>query len=264
MRSKITLLGDAGPSWHFGSKLVTKAILSNFKDCDVDVIPWNRHYKYFPKKLDCDLIVVNGEGSIHDGHHMELLEIAKKRPSVLINCVYQNVPQNDCLKHFKYVSVRESLSKKEMEQHGVSPEVVPDVIFSHEIKRPKPVKDLCVVGSVNNQGICDQRIMLDAFHPEFIEEFGRYKRAVIGRFHAVCLAMMWGMPFTAYASNTHKIIGMIEDFDLDHCCLHQYSLDNALEQENINKSHPKDFIAENVSFAKAKIKQMFSDIRGFL
>lgn len=234
---KIVVLGDFSQDGHFGCKLVSKAILENLTKRGHEVlrvVPCMKHWRYYEEDLkNCDLVVVNGEGSIHHGRGMALLEVASEYPSVLINAVYQDVPENEHLKRFLYVSVRESRSAKEMEKHGVTPEIVPDVIFSQDVPRGTPTKDLCVVGSVNNQRNPPKEVMLDAYDPDFIEKMSEYKRVVTGRFHGVCLAMMWGMPFTAYPSNTHKIIGMLEDIGSLMAWYH-HDLEMAILQDKID------------------------------
>jgi polysaccharide pyruvyl transferase WcaK-like protein len=42
-----------------------------------------------------------------------------------------------------------------------------------------------------------------------------FGRVCTGRFHGAILASMLKIPFTAYPSNTHKIIGMMEDMGLE-------------------------------------------------
>ena len=222
---KVVILNDTASSGHFGCQLVMDALHEQFRRRGVEVIgtvPWTEHWRDHKRLLDkADLVVVNGEGSIHHGNRMELLKVAVAYPSVLINAVYQDVPENDYIKHFKYVAVRESFSKFAMEQHGVSPNVVPDLIFSHDIPRPKTEYGLCMVDSVTgDKG-------LDPHRDDFIAEMGKAERVCSGRYHAVCLAMLWGMPFAAYPSNTHKTPGMLHDAGALH--LYKQTQKEALE-----------------------------------
>jgi hypothetical protein len=210
---KIVILNDTSSSGHFGCKLVMDALHENFKrrGCQViGTVPWTEHWRNYKDLMDkADLIVVNGEGSIHHGNRMELLKVAVSYPSVLINAVYQDVPDNDYLKAFKYVSVRESRSKLEMVAHGVTPEVVPDLLFFHKIEKPEIAK-LSEQSISVTDSVCGDH-GLDPHDEDFIQKFGESRIGCVGRFHAACLAMTWNMPFTAYPSNTHKTLGMLED-----------------------------------------------------
>jgi hypothetical protein len=152
-----------------------------------------------------DFVVVNAEGSTHHGHHKHLYR-DWKRPAVMINGVWQaNRPVD--LSRFLYVSVRESFSAKDMRDCGIKPDVVPDVMLSHEMAIDGG-GGLVVSDSVvsNKHGIPVTRANLSAFlHAD---------RLVCGRFHAACLALNTGKPFSCYPSNTHKTAGMMEDAGL--------------------------------------------------
>ena len=247
---KIAIVNDTAPSGHFGCKLVMDAIHEQFRRRGIEVIgtvPWTDHWRGYKSLLDqADLVVVNGEGSIHHGNRMELLKIAEAYPSVLINAVYQDVPENDYLKQFKYIAVRESFSKLAMEQHGVTPNVVPDLIFSHDIPEPKTEYGLCMVDSVTGeQG-------LDPHREDFISEMGKAERVCSGRFHAVCLAMLWGKPFAAYPSNTHKTPGMLHDAGALH--LYKQTKEEALGA--VSEFDASEYVKET----REKIEGMFNNI----
>ena len=152
---------------------------------------------------------------------MELLEVAKFYPSALINAVYQEVPSNEWIKGFKYISTRESLSQARIAEHGATAEVVPDLIFTHNIPRPKITEDLCVTDSAGKRG------GLNPLDAQFIWKMGSAAKVCTGRFHGACLAMLWGMPFSAYPSNTHKTEGMLIDAGCSH--LFKPSKQEALE-----------------------------------
>lgn len=109
-----------------------------------------------PLLAEVDLVVVNGEGSIHHGRCNHLLEIATRFPAVLVNAVYQSNPRNDALGQFLYRSTRESLSASEIQNAGYSCEVTPDVIFAsmqlRSFVKPAPAEELGVTTASLNGG----------------------------------------------------------------------------------------------------------------
>jgi len=92
-----------------------------------------------------DIVIVNGEGSMHDDQDVALnliksLKIAKKKNKkmFLINTVWQNNNiLNDYLHFFEKIYVRESLSQKEVIAAGFDAEVVPDLSLYTDISDVK-------------------------------------------------------------------------------------------------------------------------------
>jgi len=249
---KVVIVNDTSSSNHFGCKLVMRAIKENLESRNVEILAttsfkehWSKAKPYLDK---ADLVIVNGEGSIHHGKRMELLEIAEQYPSVLINAVYEKVPKNHYLKFFKYVSVRESLSRDAMLKHGVDPVIVPDLIFYNNPERPEVTNDLCVVDSVAiGEGLGPKE-------DTFMSQMGSAYKVCTGRFHAACLAMLWGMPFSAYPSNTYKTEGMMNDAG----CLHLYKNNQEEALNSIGEFDASEYIAT----ARDLINKMFDKITG--
>jgi len=200
-----------------------KSLRSHLEKRDVEIlgsVPVKEDYNQYRHILDkSDLIIVNGEGSIHDGKRMDLIEIATEYNNcVLINSVFQNVPKNylhiptsEALAKFKYISCRESLSADYMEREfGIKPRVVPDLMFSNYISKPTPTLELAITDAANLWP--DEALIVRNL--DFLDELGKYKRWVAGRFHCIALGIMWRVPFSAYASNTWKNKGMMKDAGL--------------------------------------------------
>jgi hypothetical protein len=191
-----------------------EALRENLKTRNIEILgsisvreDWKKHRHLLEA---ADLVIVNGEGCLHHGRRLDLLEVAQEYPAVLINAVYQDMPEHPALKAFERVYVRESLSQAEVEKHGVEAKVVPDLIFYHDIPRPEVTEDVVIVDSVQRSG------GLVPKDKEFIEKQGRAKEVLTGRFHSVCLAVMWDQPFKAGASNSHKIEGLLKDVCPDY------------------------------------------------
>ena len=106
---------------------------------------WRKHKSQLLKKEKVDLILVNGEGTIHHSatrkHARALSEFAAfakqvlKTPSVLINAtLYKNEAHAyQQLKHYQNIFVRDRESLIELNQNGLSGEYVPDLTFAKHL-----------------------------------------------------------------------------------------------------------------------------------
>jgi len=247
---KVAIVNDTSSNNHFGCKLVMDVFRDVFKKRGVRItgtIPVGVHWARDRHSLEtANLVVVNGEGSIHDGKYEELIKIAGCYPSVLVNTSFQNMPSAENLGKFKYISVRESFSQRDMSGHGVVPEIVPDLIFAADLPRPNPVYDRVSMDSVlGGEGISPSRC-----NP--LEKIGKARSLCTGRFHGACMALKWGMPFSAYPSNTHKTLGMMTDAG----CPHLYFETQEEAEENIQPFDGSEYVAN----ARIKIEKMFDRI----
>ena len=148
MSVKVVLINDTSIQNHYGCKLVVNNIHSCAAKAGMDIfssVPVNvswREENYLQAIAECDVVIVNGEGTLHSSKRsaIELSEVAPycrkiAKPCFLINSVYQNNSDElaNNLKSFTAVYVRESFSKKELEKQGVISKVVPDMIFYRNI-----------------------------------------------------------------------------------------------------------------------------------
>lgn len=224
--TRVALLNDTGKLDHFGCKLVSKTLRRLFADHGLDLVlsvpcGVNWDTPEYRRILDTvNLVVVNGEGSLHHGRekYQPLVKIAAHYPAVLINSVLQEMPES-WLKYtrlFKFISCRESWSARYARDVHANDRVliVPDVIFASGVKRAaggrKGVNLFLATDSANRAKLNTPDFML-ASNLNFLRKAATYRRWLTGRFHAVCLAAMWGIPFMAYASNTWKIDGLVDD-----------------------------------------------------
>lgn len=248
---KVVLVNDTSFSNHIGCKLVIQSFLRKCEEYNIEVlgsISWKHNWEDYRFLLDkADLVIVNGEGSIHHGRRMDLLEIAEYYPSALINAVYDSVPYNDHTQKFKYVSVRESLSAEYMNNHKVSPDIVPDLIFDNNIE------SLSNNGLVYINSVELPDVGINPYEDDFLNTIQNCHSICSGRFHGCCLAMMMNKPFSAYATNTHKTIGLLKDAGLTHL----YS-----DTPDYNKIPYELDCSSYVNNAKQKIDMMFKKIKG--
>ena len=242
---KVVLLNDTSDNRHFGCELVGSAIrnLLSRRDCELIGHKYRKE-PIDPKLCDkADLVIVNGEGCIHHNGYEHLQEIGHQWPSVLINCSIEAQPSFNA-KDFLIATVRESMSGA---YTGL--EVVPDLIFSHDFERTHESHIVISDGSARNYNGLGCRA------PQFVEKLCSARRASLGRFHAVCIAAMVGVPFSAWAANTWKIEGIMADMGASE---HFYQ-DPLVAIENIPDTMP-DSVGEYATSAKLKINDLFDRI----
>jgi hypothetical protein len=248
---------------HFGPHLVVQTIREQLAKRDIEIIG-ALHRDALPQDnrqllTRADLVLINGEGSIHHGRCGHLVEVARDYPAALINCVYQENPPNDALSHFRYIAARESLSARHLIECGARDvEVVPDLMFASSL----------LTGWVRGEatidiGLTDNVVNCEAGHKPFVNDpadylrwLSQHRRIVCGRYHAAVACCVLGIPFSCWPSNTWKIEGMLQDLGLPH--LHFKSQQEAVQ------SCPVSFIPEwkeridsYVRGAQTKIASLF-------
>jgi len=257
---------------HFGCHLVGQTFREQFARTGLRLkYSFGRHWelKDIERFLaEVDMVVVNGEGSIHHGKRQNLLSVAGKFPSVLVNCVFQENPKNENLAKFLYCSARESKSAESIRAEGVECDVTPDALFASAMLRsfvkPKPEMAVGVTDSVRKRriGFGPLRIKRSyGFSPigktaaEYLKEICKYESLCIGRFHAVVAAAVMKIPFSCWDSNTWKIKGLMEDMGVS-----QYHFSSHKEARG---SIPEVFDKKITDFsddAEARIYSMFDKI----
>lgn len=244
-RKKVVLIGDTSlTSPHFGCQLVGQTLREQL--CRVGLrltasLPYDHQNVVGAKDFldEADLVLINGEGSLHHGRFAELLALAEQYPTALINCVYQDNPPNRYLKSLRYVSARESLSAAALRTEGVDAQVVPDVLFCSSLLnsyvRPQPTQELGITDNAQKTvyRIGPIRLRWRSGHSpkeriasDYLAFLSQYRRLCIGRFHAVIAASVLGIPFSTWDSNTWKTQGLMADMGLAH--LHFSNKEDAL------------------------------------
>jgi len=245
---KAILFNDTSSEHHIGCDTVIRNIKQLCLLHDIEIVAsFTRNESKVPNKCDqaikdCDLIIINGEGTLHDSYGKNflaplLVKIPIGKKAVLINSVWSNVTKVANLDKLSLISLRESNSLrnyiKDYPTCHVPVTVTPDVIFW----RP-PIKDFnmgygdSVYGniakklaekgnycpldykrkhSVKKRGECSQYASVDAY----IRWLRGLDMHVTGRFHGVCLCAMAGTPFVALRSNAKKIEGILADMGCD-------------------------------------------------
>lgn len=260
---KVVLVNDTAHHPHAGCQLVGEAFREQFTRVGLDLlgsIPFNVDWNAYTSLLDsADLVVINGEGSIHHGNRTDLLNIAARYPAALVNCVYQDNPPNPKLRHFRYVAARESLSAKELARDGVEAVIVPDVCLTASTLRL-----FIKTTATDDLGRTDNVIDPTSGFPikyhgvtaaDYLHRLCSYRRLCIGRFHAAIMAASLEIPFSAWASNTHKTEGLLFDMGIPECFAED--VNSALQR--VPTSFP-DSVRQYVAEGRKKIDDMFANL----
>jgi hypothetical protein len=229
----IYLFNDTGRVNHAGCRAVMRSIrrhLRGFKIIAAHRV--NQKVIDYDAMAACDIVLVNGEGTIHHDRRVGnfLLEALRQgqemgKTTVLVNALYQQYQLDyaDVLKRLDFFAVRESLSAKFARRAGGKPKVLldsaADPTFITYREPPKRPKHGILVGETHIKSPCHG----------FLEQYRDYKRLrlrgtlnecvailrkatcyITGQHHGVYAAGIAGIPFVAIPSNSHKIQGLIQ------------------------------------------------------
>jgi len=259
---------------HFGCALVSQTFREQFCRTGLDLtLSLPRNFKaddHHSALSDADLVVINGEGTLHHDRHRHLLDLALRYPCVLVNCVYEQNSPHPGLAKMLYVSARESLSTAELERHGIEVRTTPDAMFGssflHAFPRSVPTLDIGCTDSVlklyHRFGFIRVRRRI-GFTPDtdtvaqYLATLCAHRRLCIGRFHAAVASTVLGIPFSTWDSNTWKTKGLMFDMGVPE---YHFS-DFATARQNV----PTEFLHSMQDYrdtARARVASMFDDIAG--
>jgi hypothetical protein len=165
---KVAVFNDTAPTRHFGCEAVMAAIEANVAARDATIIyrhpvgsPWQSDPKAVAAIEQADLVLVNGEGTIHHskppaqalarlGPHCS----ERGKPCFLINATLQanNEALMSDLMAFDGIWVREGRSAEEAKQYGLVAELCGDLSFFHSFPRHRKGED--------------RGLVLDSAHPK--------------------------------------------------------------------------------------------------
>ncbi len=184
---KVALFNDTAPARHFGCEAVMAAIEKNVESRGARLIyrhPVTRPWETEPAALaaieDADLILVNGEGTIHHGKptaaslaRLGPHSAKRGKPCFVINATIQANSQEVMhdLAACSGLWVREGRSAEEAARWGINASIGGDLSFAHVF--PSHSLDQ------------DRGLVLDAAHPEVTAAMG----AIAARLRADFVAM---------------------------------------------------------------------------
>jgi len=142
---KVVVLNDTSKEFHHGCDRVMDNLYFNLKrfSCEVIYISYLNDSLENPELIlslnECDLAIINGEGTIHHGNPyaeklIKLVSLSTAGKRYLINTTYNENPSEykEFLQHFDGVFVRDSMSKFELNKINIDAQVVPDLTFYSE------------------------------------------------------------------------------------------------------------------------------------
>lgn len=266
---KVVIVNAGHNPLHFGCKLTLKAYDNLLAERDIELIGHiprrvkgdlsglsDEHQRLADK---ADLVIVNAEGSIHHGKNEALLKLGYKYPAVLINGSMQafGTDVTDDLAEFKIVTVRESSTAAYLAaEFGHRVELVADVIFSFAEGFEKVDRELAIgmfiTDSSNRDGPDFAPKVRDL---DYLTMLGLSSSACVGRFHALCVSAMLGLPFSAWSANTWKNQGIMVDMQVQHNYYATYR-DAVLHVPK----EPSATVAAYVDSAEIRVNELFDRI----
>ena len=245
--------GDGPRPGHFGCALVMETYREQLERVGIEEAKTPE---------DADLVIVNGEGSLHHGHRRDLLTWPARYPSVFVNAVYQaNAPAPE-MGEFLYRAARESMSASYMRGQGYECDVVPDVILTNRRLNAVEYDPSLADGIGLTDNVLDGRAGSSAWEgpAAYLDWLSRWEGVVCGRFHAAIACAVIGVPFSTWDSNTWKIRGLMRDIGI----LQFHAGDSQLAAKAIVPDGPPSQVAEYVDRGKRKIDRMFELFLGLV
>lgn len=288
---KIIIFNDTRTEKHYGCDCVMRNLIEFLRPFGniiyyykTSQTNWKSKRKILSKLKKADLVIVNGEGSIHHSNDraQSLASIApyvKSMPGnkkcVLLNATLfaNNKEIYNNLSHFDSIYVRDKYSTIEANNFGVSTKRTPDFTFYTDIFTQDIGTDIAVGESVipevtqalNKYNEQNNYKFLDISHfnnnnlESYLEILKTFKFVITGRFHKVCFCINAKIPFVAVESNTNKI----ESILLDVFKTKERLLDiNSLSSTNIEKFikfSPEEI--QQIDDYKKEGKQSFENLK---
>ncbi len=220
---RISLIGDHS-SYHCGSEAAFSIIRMEI----------TRHGRIVRKGEDFDLLVVNGEGSMHHDsisfiNKMSVIKAALEagKRVMLVNSVWQDNSQEyaDLVGQCERVVVRERFSQQALAAQGVSSEIALDASYSANVDPAAEAVDFAgrVVFTDFFSREFDAFVKLNSKWAQRFDYIDMQRMSwsslvrslqsasllVTGRHHAVYASCKARTPFLALRGNTHKIEGLM-------------------------------------------------------
>lgn len=252
---RAAIFNDTRAAKHFGCDLVMHRLISQLREHGIECTrsfpvgeDW-RERTDLPKAGEIDIVIVNGEGSIHHSATRpravflsELSGYAKGIgvPSVLLNSTIDEIDQSVAgnIAGFDAVYVRENHSRRCLQAFGVTSQVVPDLtVFIHydtagarngiagtdnvRSESSREIRARCADRNWTFRSMVwkgkkdfDQEPTDEARTQQaldFATFLSGHELIVTGRFHTVTLCIATGTPVVASESNTPKISAFLMD-----------------------------------------------------
>lgn len=215
--------------YHGGSFAVCTTIKKLLREGDHKIIIAEKDVD-LSKVENCDIVLVNGEGTIHNNRSraIKLLEVLKysqnlKKKTILCNASWFNMSNDydDVLHNLDSITVREILSAEELKKkHNVNADLSIDLSYWYDTKYDKKERTKSILVTdfyiknefkqLKNLKQYDLLNMRKITWEQTLSEVSSAKMLVTGRYHGVYAACKTRTPFIAFPGNTPKIEGLIK------------------------------------------------------
>lgn len=251
---KALIFNDTRPAIHFGCERVMDNLLLLLKQCNIEPIHlhstfdfWENKESFVRSKIkECDLVIVNGEGSIHHSNAKAAslaaigpLARSLGKPAILLNttfyknnsAIYSNIAK------YSSIYVRDAYSASEFIKHGGTAFYAPDLTFFTDIPLLRCSSDITRSDNSRLRILIGESVLKDTstqlsqlaerkgwerlyiHHTDDLnlsidthfKEMQCTDLIITGRFHTVCFCINMGIPFIALESNTNKISNLLND-----------------------------------------------------
>lgn len=243
---KVYILNDTS-SFHAGSKAAVTYLKQEIRAKGHEIVGTQDYYLGEQINCilmsDCDCVVINGEGTFRNyaagedkdriGALMKAAYEAKERGKkvCLVNALWCNMGHafDDTLRMMDDITVREPMSKEEMEACGVSPRMSIDLSYFAPVSDWIRIEDWAArpfaCGWVHNgklgfsaKNLVGEKVSLGGI-PEkaeisewayVVNKLRDYSTYITGQHHGVYAACKAGVPFVPIKVNTHKLEGLFK------------------------------------------------------
>ncbi|RYG91533.1 polysaccharide pyruvyl transferase family protein [Loktanella sp. IMCC34160] len=161
--TRAVLLNDTSARYHHGCSRVSRLLKAGLAARGVEITAsalahtdWTRTPGFLSALEAAELVVINGEGTLHGGAEKGQLLLnvvdhpaARGKPVAVVNTIWQNNPPDwaDILRRCALVSARDSASHANLLAAGVEQAVhVPDLSLSERVEPPTGGRKGLVVG----------------------------------------------------------------------------------------------------------------------
>lgn len=204
-----------------GGHILTESVFGNCQDINYNQSNFD----------DADLVIVNGEGTMHHDKKtaldlIDMLSYAQRegKKTMLINTVWQEMTPSPSvvktLRNCDYVSVREVKSQRQMHNMDVDADVNIDLSYFVHVSPKKYKRSGTVIGrffdkrEINSK----QHVHLNIFKQEWEEIVNILRWSdcfITGRHHEMYAACKARCPFVVVEGNTWKNSGLMETAGVD-------------------------------------------------
>lgn len=211
---KVAILNDTR-GFHLGCELVNQNLVKLCLKHGLEPVGTYALNRPREQKLpQVDVIIVNGEGTFHHANGTQLdraIEDCEGKRAFLINTVFDK-PDFKKELNFDLIATRESISAKECNADLVVPDL--SLYSMPKVKTNKRVRIGYTAGvTPENKDILGH---LPNHRPirgteDYLKWLNSLDLFVTGRFHGICMAAYYNIPFLAFSSNSHKNEGILKD-----------------------------------------------------